>query len=246
MLGGGIFTGLSNLLGAHVAQAVDGCRALRLGIRWSPFAAGGAGIVNLMQHLVAVGARHYEAGRELEAPSVAPGPALPFADGEARTMQLAFAESTMLHASTAVPDIGVYASVRPGLLRSVFLYTPGWLLRSRPMRAWLWLQFTLLRRVFLRWRSVPVELVAVDAAGGRTVATLSAARGMSAAGGAIAAKAEMLARASSRPTGVVMCDEVLSLRPVVERAAELSQSALRLAALEAQRAAAMTARISSP
>jgi hypothetical protein len=226
VVGAGIFTGLSNLLGAAaVERAGPGCQRLALGIQWSPLSAGGGGMVNLVGHLLGASTVRYEGGVAVEGPPVQAGVALAFGAQRAprATLHLPFSEASMLRLSTGLPAVAVYGALQPALLGAMFLWLPLWLLQTRAMRGWLWLQFTLLRRVLLRWRRSPVDLVAVasDAQGRRlAVGHLHADDGMALAGGAIAAQAEALLAGRPAP-GLYMADECARLDPIFSRAQAL-------------------------
>lgn len=225
LLGCGIFTGLSNVLAGQAARQVGPGAALQLGIRWSTFSAGGAGMVHLMTHLLDVPTVCVRAGQAVEGPPLEAGPELPFGDRRWGTLHVPFSEAEMLAASTKARNIGVYAALIPSLLRPLFLLTPGWLLRARPVRALLGLQFSVLRRVLLRWKTSPVELsaVAVGQAGQETRLGVTCRDGMDAAGNLMAAMALGCVE-RELPRGLTLPDEHFELEPLVDAANGLAAS----------------------
>lgn len=62
ILGGGIFTGISNLLGRDVAEAVGRADAVTLGISTSPFSGGGQSVAALMASTLATPTVTYAGG----------------------------------------------------------------------------------------------------------------------------------------------------------------------------------------
>lgn len=230
VMGAGIFTGLSNLLAAEVLKrGGENTKRLELGIRWSPISAGGGGMVNLVGHLLGVPTVRYDThegeARAIFGPPAEAGPALPFAaQGFVKTLHLPFAESTMLRWSTRAPEVAVYGALRPGFLLAMFLMFPLWLMQTRVMKFWLWLQFTMIRRVFLRWYHSSVEMVAVARDANNqplSIGRLQAEQGMSLAGGAIGAQAEYLLAHKPHP-GLYMIDECISLNDIFDRASKLT------------------------
>lgn len=216
VLGAGIFTGLSNLLGAHAAARLPGADRLELGVASSPFSGAGAGTVALMGDALRAPAVHAEGGRRHAGPELAAGPTLPFA-GEARpTVEMSFPEPSMLLESTKVPEVHLYFAPRPALLRLAFLATPLFVVRSGLFAATMRAVFGLLRRVVLRQVSSRVELVARTTRGAEVaVESLVADDGMALGGLAIAAMA--IALVELPPRGTRLIDEVLTLDDVVRR-----------------------------
>jgi hypothetical protein len=216
VLGAGIFTGLSNLLARAAAARVAGARAVTWAVRSTPFSGAGAGTVKLMSAVLAMPTVRYEGGRRVEGPSVRPGPRMPFPSGEQPTIEVPFAEAEMIHRSLGV-DVTVAVSPYPNVLQRVFLWTPGWVLRSGWYGWFMGAYFGLLRRVFLATRASPVEMVArVEGEGGATATmTLRADDGMRAGGVAIAAIARVLGARRPKHRGAVMVDEVMGLDEVL-------------------------------
>jgi hypothetical protein len=209
VLGAGIFPGLSNLLAAREARAVGECHALELGIRWSPLSAGGGGMVGLVPHLLDVPTHKYVDGALVEGPPVEAGPRLPFAEGERATLHVAFCEPTMLR---RFPNVAVYGSFAPDILMTSFRLTPLWLLRLSIVRAWLWLQFTVLRRFLLRSVHASVRIVARarNLAGEEAIVRCEAPDGIACGGTVIAAMVSRL-RQRELPGGLHLCDALLDL-----------------------------------
>jgi saccharopine dehydrogenase-like NADP-dependent oxidoreductase len=205
VLGAGIFTGVSNLLGRAVAT--PGTKSLQMGISVSPFSAAGAGTIALMTDLLGIDTSSWVDGQRVSGPPVSKGPRLPFPRGEAPTLHAPLAEAFMLHTSTGVPNVKLFFSPRPTFLQLVFLMTPIALLKTRFFRWFLGIYFTVLRRVLLSWKATPVEMVAI--ADGRKM-TVLAPDGMRAGGEAIARMCQVLAqRKPEKP--VVFVDDVMTL-----------------------------------
>lgn len=212
VLGAGIFPGLSNLLAAEAARAVGDCHALELGIRWSPLSAGGGGMVGLVPHLLDVPTHKYVDGALVDGPPVEAGPRLPFAEGERATLHVAFCEPTMLRQSRSIPNVAVYGSFAPDILMTSFRLTPLWLLRLSIVRAWLWLQFTVLRRFLLRSVHASVRIVARarNLSGEEAIVRCEAPDGIACGGTVIAAMVACLKR-RELPGGLHLCDALLDL-----------------------------------
>lgn len=229
LLGAGIFTGLSNVLAGNAAQAHDGTRHLDLGIRFSPIAKGGQGMVNLIAHLLDIETLSIQEGKPHLGPPIAKGPTLPFGDKRKGSLLLPLAEPAMLFASTGVPNISAAMSPTPGWLRPLFTLPPVWLMRWRPMRAMVRFNMMLLRRVFFAWRKSPVVLSAwtrTDLEDPGRVSTLSVSDGMLAGGFAVAAMLERIARSGELPTGAVLPDELFETTHLVEDIQRLSGDTL--------------------
>jgi hypothetical protein len=217
VLGAGIFTGLSNLLGAAAVRGMGEPDELVLGVRSSPFSGSGAGTVDLMLDSLATPACTVVAGQCQERGSVERGPVWTIDGARQRSLLVPLSEPAMLNASQGVPNASMYLLPKPNWLARAFLLVPSWLARQRFYRAWIWLQFTFLRRWLLRSRPTRVELFARARAGqGARASTfaLSAPDGMWTAGVAVAAMAHLLAM-QSHAAGVYCIDEVLDLAQVI-------------------------------
>lgn len=227
VLGAGLFPGLSNLLAADTAARVEACTSLELAIRWSPFSGGGGGMVALVPHLIRVPTQHRAAGRMIEGSPVESGPVLPFSDGEHASLHVAFSEPSMLARSLDVPNVAVYGSFVPDVVMASFRFTPLWLLALAPVRAWLWLQFTILRRFLLRRVPADVRMVArARAADGReALARLHVRDGIAACGWAIVGALRHLAD-HRPPPGLVLPDRAMRLDDVLVRIPECPPDAL--------------------
>jgi hypothetical protein len=208
ILGAGIFTGLSNLLGADAARG--GARSLDLAIRSSAYSGAGTGTIELMVSAMAIGARSFVEGKAVLGPPVARGPRFAFPSGSAPALQMSLAEPWMLHHSTKVPNVRAFLSPKPTALVYAFLMMPLWLVTARAFRWFFGAYMTVLRRLILRRVATTVEMVATTEA--RTL-TLRARDGMKAGAEAIAA----IVAALPKVTGVHFVDEVLTLDEVVAR-----------------------------
>lgn len=219
LLGAGIFPGFSNLLAAEAIAAVPGCTSIELAMRWNPMSAGGAGMVSLVPHLLMVPTHRVVDGRLVEGPSIGPGPVLPFSDGPHPTLHLAFTEPTMLaHGHPQLREIATYGSVDPDFMTGAFRWVPLWLMQRRIVRAWMWLQFTVLRRGLLRRVSARVRIVARarNPAGDEVVLTHESPDGIADGGRMIAA---MLLELAGRalPTGLQLPEALLTAEAIRRR-----------------------------
>ncbi len=226
VLGGGIFTGVSNLLARDVAKRVGSVESVRLGVASSPFSGSGIGTIELMAKGLEVPPIRYEAGQRIEEPKVRRGPSLDFGGVTRPTGYMSLAEPFMIHTSTGAPKVDVVFSPKPGILVPCFTLIPGWLARSKLFQAFMRGYFTVLRRVLLRNVSTSVELVASAAGqGGEVSRWVKTADGMEAGGFALAAMTETIA-ASTDWSGVRFIDDVTELQPIVARANVLAGAPL--------------------
>ena len=218
VLGAGIFTGLSNLLGAVAYKGVRDVVALDLGVRSSPFSGAGQGTIDLVVDAFGLPAIEVNEGRRKEVPSAMSGAVLPFPSGRHRSLTFSFPEVVMLASSTRAPNVTMCISPSPSPLWAIFRGLPGRLLRAAWFRALLGGYFLLLRRHLLRRVPTIVELVArARGSAEEVVATLWAADGFAVGGAAVAAKAVLLLDAPAAARGLVMVDEVLTLDGVVAK-----------------------------
>ncbi len=202
LLGAGIFPGMSNLVAAEAIAAVEDCSGVEVAMRWNPMSAGGAGMVGLVPHLLVVPTHRIVDGAVVEGPSMGPGPDLPFPDGVHGSLHLPFTEPTLLaHTHPHLRSIAAYGSVDPDVMMSMFRWFPKWLLCCRPMRALLWLQFTVIRRLVRRGTPAHVRIVARarNDAGKEEIRTFEAEDGIATAGRIVAA---MLLELRHAPPGL--------------------------------------------
>lgn len=222
VLGGGIFTGLSNLLARDVSDEVGGAQSLVLGISSSPFSGAGTGTVALMVDALNVPAVRYAGGRRAEAAGVTRGPALDFAGTTRPTVRMSLAEPSMLHASTGAAAVDAYFAPRPAVLVPAFTALPASLVRAAWYRAFLRGYFSLLRRGLLRGKRTTVTLVATAHRDGVAASRwLRASDGMSAGGAALAAMVEAIL-ADPSWLGLRYVDDACRLEPVLARANALT------------------------
>jgi hypothetical protein len=225
VLGAGIFTGISNALARAASDALPGAESVAIGVRSSPFSGAGAGTVDLMADALAITTRSVKDDARIESPPVAPGPTLPFVEGELATLHMPFAEPVMVHASTRVPNVTMYMAPAPSLLRLAFLALPVALVRTRLFGAFLRVYFSFLRRLVLRRVSTRVGLVArASKSGAEKTLALSFDDGFLAGGAAIAATALAIARLEPRPTGTFLVDELVPLAPMLAGVRALAPS----------------------
>jgi hypothetical protein len=214
VLGGGLFTGVSNLLARDVAS--PGVEAVTLGVASSPFSGAGKGTIELMLRAMTVPAVRYEGGGRLEEPTIRRGPVLDFGGVKRSTGYMSLAEPFMVRSTTGAKKVDVLFAPKPGWLVPAFTAMPGWLARAGWFQGFLRGYFTVLRRVLLRSVATSVELVA-EADGTRR--WVKARDGMEAAGLALAAMAEVV---KEDWVGVKFIDEVCALEPIVARANALA------------------------
>jgi short subunit dehydrogenase-like uncharacterized protein len=227
VLGGGIFTGVSNLLARDVANRVGPADRVELGVASSPFSGSGTGTIALMVKALEVPAVRYENGRRIEEPTVRRGPLLDFAGVIRPTGYMSLAEPFMIHMSTHAPKVDVVFAPKPGVLVPAFTMIPGWLARNRIFQAFMRGYFTVLRRALLRSVSSSVELTATAAGKqGEVRRWVTTPDGMEAGGYALAAMAEAVAAASADWSGVKMIDDVTELEPIIARANVLAGAQL--------------------
>ncbi len=220
VLGGGIFTGVSNLLVRNVATDAT---SVTLGIATSPFSAAGTGTIALMVRALGVPTVRYVDGartdRGLEA-----GPTLDFGGITRKTVRFSVAEPFMIHKSLGTRSVEVVLAPKPGLLATMFLLSPTFLFTSTIGQWLMQAYFTVLRRFVFRSVSTSVELVANASNAHRSTRQVVTARdGMMAGAWALAAMTEHIAAAEPK-TGVHFIDELTSLRPIIERANGLAQT----------------------
>ena len=223
VLGGGIFTGVSNLLARDVAQRVGQVASVTLGVASSPFSGAGTGTIELMVRALEVRAVRYEGGERVEEPKVRRGPSLDFGGVTRPTGYMSLAEPFMVHRSTGAPKVDVVFAPKPGVLVPAFTMIPGWLARSRLFQAFMRGYFTVLRRLLLKRVGSPVELVAIaQGTDGESKRVVKAGDGMEAGGFALAAMTEAVA-AKTDWSGVRFIDDVSALEPIIARANELAK-----------------------
>lgn len=219
VLGAGIFTGLSNLLGAAAIGDHQHCDRLDLAVSSSPFSGAGAGTIDLMVDSLRTPALRFVAGQPLRLSPISRGPDFHVSGCDRVSLLVALAEPQMLHASSGVANISMYMLPKPAALARAFLTLPAWMLASRIYGALMWVQFTLLRRLLLRRRPTRVELFASaydSVAKTATTRALSAGDGMWTAGVAAASIASLLQDQQLEP-GVKCVDECMNLHAVLER-----------------------------
>lgn len=219
VLGGGIFTGLSNLLARSAADQAQATTGLTLGIASSPFSGAGVGTIELMISILATPVVRWEGGRRVEA-TLGAAPVVDFPLARRPTLRAPFAEAFMLHASTHVPNVEVLFAPKPGALVTAFTLLPAAFGRSRLGQSLLRAYFTVLRRWVLHSVSTSVELIATATGVSTVTRSLVTTDGMQAGAWALAATAEgVLGRTGA---GVQFIDEVVGLDAIVARANELA------------------------
>lgn len=242
VLGGGIFTGVSNLLAREVAKEVGGAAALTLGVASSPFSGAGAGTIALMLRAMTLPIVRWQAGQRVEEQAMRRGPVLDFGGVTRATGYMSLAEPFMLHETTGAPSVDVVFAPKPGFLVPAFMGMPPWLVRQGWFQAVMRAYFTVLRRALLAKVSTSVELVAEARAGDRHARRWVHARdGMQAGGLALAAMTEAVLRDPGW-RGVRFIDDVCALAPTVARVNELAGAEVLRLALDRRAAAREKAR----
>jgi short subunit dehydrogenase-like uncharacterized protein len=218
VLGAGIFTGLSNLLGAAAHRAAPEAVTLDLGVRSSPFSGAGQGTIDLVVDALGVPARAVRGGHRVEVPGALSGETLPFPRGARHTLTFSFPEVAMLAASTGVAAVTMSFAPSPSPLWASFRVLPGWLLVAPWFRALLGVYFRLLRGLVLKRVPSVVEVVArARGPADDVVVSLCASDGFAVGGAAVAAKAMLLLDGRARGRGLVLIDEVCTLDEVVDQ-----------------------------
>jgi hypothetical protein len=226
VLGAGIYTGLSNLLGGAAARECARVQSLTIGIRSSPFSGAGQGTIDLMVDAMGVPARSARSGDLVDETAAMPGPVVPYAKKPRWSLKFSFPEVPMLHVSTGVPDVTLGFSPAPSFLWPTFRFLPTWVMKASWFRKLLGLYFKIIRRGLLSSHASEVELCAVARGDGALVRrTLVAADGMAVGGAAIAAIAVQLARHQPARTGVLTVDELLDLDETLREIRRLSPEA---------------------
>lgn len=228
ILGGGIFTGISNTLGAAALAALPSATSLDLGVRSSPFSGAGQGTIDLVVDALREDARVVVDGEARLVRAALSGPTLPFPKGARRTLTFSWPEVSMLSASSSAANptkalsVSMSFAPAPSPLWATFRALPGWLLRSALFRGFLGLYFSILRGIVLKQVAGEVQLVAVarDREGRSAVVGFVADDGFDVAGVAIAAAAVIAAQRT--PRGVRTIDEVMGLRDLLATMKELA------------------------
>lgn len=225
ILGGGIFTGVSNLLGRAVARAVPDAASLTFAVASSPYSGAGAGTIDLMVGSLPLPAVSFAGGARRERP-LGPGPLLEL-DRPRPTVATSLAEAPMLHASTGIPEVAAYFAPKPAFLVPAFTAIPAAWRGASWLQGAMRLYFNLLRRLLLRWRASSVEMMA-EASGpsGTARRVLVASDGMMAGAWALAASAALLLEAPPERRGACFIDDVLELEAVLGRVDALAGEAV--------------------
>lgn len=221
VLGGGIFTGVSNLMARAVAERVGAGSTLTWAVASSPYSGAGRGTIALMVEAAARPAVRTIDGRREEVP-LARGPVLDFAGVQRPTLEMSLAEAEMLPFSTQATTVRTAFAPKPGFLVTAFAAIPAVLLRLRWFRWLLEWYFVVLRRFLLSRVSSSVQMVArAERAGQSSVRTVTCHDGMEAAAWALAAMAESVAREPPKP-GLTFIDDDVRLEPLLARIDEVA------------------------
>jgi len=221
VLGGGIFTGVSNVLARTAAERAGEGSTLTWAVASSPYSGAGKGTIALMVEAAARPAVKTVDGRREEAP-LTRGPTLDFAGTQRPTLEMSLAEAEMLPFSTKANTVRTFFAPKPGFLVAAFAAVPAFLLRRRWFRWLLEGYFVVLRRVLLSRVPSSVQMVArAERAGQTVVRTVTCHDGMEAGAWALAAMAESIGRAPPRP-GLTFIDDDVRLEPLLARIDEVA------------------------
>lgn len=216
VLGGGIFTGVSNLMARDVAESAGAGCSLTWAVASSPFSGAGKGTIALMVEAAARPAVKTVNGKR-EEHALSPGPTVDIAGTRRPTLRMSLAEAELLPLSTAATNVETFFAPKPGVLVTAFTMLPAFLLATRWFRWLLEAYFTVLRRFALRSVSSSVEMVATAERAGKTVSrTVTCTDGMEAGAWALAAMAEAVGRTPPAP-GLSFIDDVVRLEPLLAR-----------------------------
>jgi hypothetical protein len=221
VLGGGIFTGVSNLIARRVADDVGEGSTLTWAVASSPYSGAGKGTIALMVEASARPAVSTVKGHRIES-TLSRGPRLNIAGTTRPTLRMSLAESEMLPASTKATTVETYFAPKPGFLVTAFTLMPTALLRQRWFLAMLELSFSVLRRFVLRSVPSAVEMVAKAERGPATSERhVTCSDGMDAGAWALAAMAEAVGRRRPR-AGLCFIDDATTLELVCSRVNEVA------------------------
>lgn len=225
VLGGGIFTGVSNLMARDVADSAGAGCSLTWAVASSPYSGAGKGTIALMVEAAARPAVTTVNGRREER-GLARGPTLDFAGTARPSLSMSLAEAEMLPLSTKATTVETYFAPKPGFLVTAFTLLPAFLL-SRPwFRSLLEVSFTVLRRFVLRAVPSSVQMVArAERAGQVSVRTVTCPDGMEAGAWALAAMAEAVGR-KPPPPGLSFIDDAIRVDALVARVNEVAGRAV--------------------
>jgi len=225
VLGGGIFTGVSNLMARDVADAAGPGCSLTWAVASSPFSGAGKGTISLMVDSAARPAVKTVDGKR-EEHRLSRGPTLDFAGTTRPTLRTSLAEAEMLPLSTGATSVETFFAPKPGFLVTSFTMLPAFLLAKAWFRALLETYFTVLRRFVLRSVSTSVQMVAKAEREGQVFArTVTSADGMEGGAWALAAMAEAVGRTPPKP-GLSFIDDAVRLEPLLERVNEVAGRAV--------------------
>lgn len=216
VLGGGIFTGVSNLLAREVTNELGPGASVSLAVSSSPYSGAGKGTIALMVDSSSRPAVYTRAGERREV-SLERGPRLDFDGVQRPTLRASLAEAEMLPISTKAREVDTWFAIRPAFLVTAFVMLPAALLRAGWFRSLLEAYFVVLRSMLLRGVSTAVQLRAEAVRGEtRVLRQVTARDGMRAGGWALAAMAEAVHQAPPR-AGLSFIDDVVTTAQVVER-----------------------------
>ncbi len=225
VLGGGIFTGVSNLMARDVAASAGAGCSLTWAVASSPFSGAGKGTIALMVEAAARPAVKTVNGKR-EEHRLSRGPTLDLAGTKRPTLRMSLAEAEMLPRSTGATNVETFFAPKPGFLVTAFTMLPASLLATRWFRWLLEAYFTLLRRFVLRSLPSSVQMVATAAREGRVFSrAVTCDDGMEAGAWALAAMAEAVGRTPPSP-GLSFIDDAVRLEPLVNRVNEVAREAV--------------------
>ena len=221
VLGGGLFTGVSNLMARDVAEAAGAGCALTWAVASSPFSGAGKGTIALMVEAAARPAVKTVKGKR-EEHGLSRGPTLDIAGTKRPTLRMSLAEAELLPLSTGATNVETFFAPKPGFLVTAFTMLPAFLLATRWFRWLLEAYFTVLRRFVLRSVPSSVQMVATAERAGKAFSrTVTCSDGMDAGAWALAAMAEAVGRAPPE-AGLSFIDDTVRLEALVKRVNEVA------------------------
>ncbi|MEM6995968.1 MAG: hypothetical protein AAF721_36005 [Myxococcota bacterium] len=170
VVGVGLFPGILTMLGRYVADLVNPCQRVDLGVRLSTLSGAGRGNCRLMVEMLREPGFDIHEGKPRPQPTLGGVTALPYAEtGPAASVAITLPDTPLVRRVTMAPAVATHMALVPGWLRPGFTVAQWVIDHSGPLRPlvlWvthLWL--LALRFMLLRGVSTPVQLTAVANAG---------------------------------------------------------------------------------
>jgi hypothetical protein len=221
VLGGGLFTGVSNLLARSVVDSAGPGATLEWAVSSNPYSGAGKGTIALLVEAAGRPAVSTVQGARTAQP-LGRGPPVRLGGVMRPTLRISLAESEMLPFSTKATHIQSLFAPRPAFLALAMASLPTWLLKQSWFRWWLERYFSVIRRFLFRKVASGVDLMARATRDGQAVERhLSCHDGMEACAWALAAMAEGVALRPP-PPGLSFIDDCMGLDALIRRVSELA------------------------